>query len=703
MDAIFVDRHGNKKNFLYQYDHGQFLVIENFEYDVAPKVQYSVSTVPVAISTSSTLNNGVLTASIPDSLLCVGYDMIAYLYIGDETKGQVVETVYISVRPRKRPANFVYPSELFTLTINGTTLGNNVGYGEVAKWEDGNANGENRLGYFVNLSKNADNELIINKSTSTSVRGKYTNTSTNFFDNVYGVTIEGAGFASNLDEDKLDVQGKLLPQYACVCWFGCAAVEDNGQCIKGQSCMPNNNGIAVPSDNILGYKVLDRIDANHIYVFIVPNRDTLNYLQYEVHDLYNGLDTKLNLSGGTMTGSLVLHYNDGLYSVLSDGTSTSQILFIDEQNRVHVSSNRDTYIDGELSIKEPLAIEEGGTDSRTVDGARKNFRIDKVDNTADLDKPISNKTQAALDKKADIDANGLVPLSQLPSQVKERRVVNTIADRDAIKDKFENLQVYVKDATADHTVSKGGADYLYDGTGWIKTGEAESLDVVLSWDNVLEKPTEFNPIKHASTHAKGGSDVITPLSIDAADRNHTHTKADIGLGNVDNTSDANKPVSTATQNAIDAIIPFISGTQTSITGAWTGNASTIDALYDGLTIRYWLPYNGIGVATLNLTLKNGSTTGEKDCYYRGATRLNIQFPAGSLILLTYRENVSINGSTEKYTGWWATSDYNAPESGGSSGGGGGGSATALILTDEVTGAKYTLKASNSKLQMVTVE
>lgn len=49
--------------------------------------------------------------------------------------------------------------------------------------------------------------------------------------------------------------------------------------------------------------------------FIVPNRDTLNYLQYEVHDLYNGLDTKLNLSGGTMTGSLVLHYNDGLYSV----------------------------------------------------------------------------------------------------------------------------------------------------------------------------------------------------------------------------------------------------------------------------------------------------------------------------------------------------------------------------------------------------
>ena len=40
--------------------------------------------------------------------------------------------------------------------------------------------------------------------------------------------------------------------------------------------------------------------------------------------------------------------------------------------------------------------------------------------------------------------------------------------------------------------------------------------------------------------------------IDAkADISHTHTKAQIGLGNVDNTSDANKPISTATQTALD--------------------------------------------------------------------------------------------------------------------------------------------------------
>ena len=42
------------------------------------------------------------------------------------------------------------------------------------------------------------------------------------------------------------------------------------------------------------------------------------------------------------------------------------------------------------------------------------------------------------------------------------------------------------------------------------------------------------------------------MLIDAkADISHTHTKAQIGLGNVDNTSDANKPISTATQTALD--------------------------------------------------------------------------------------------------------------------------------------------------------
>jgi hypothetical protein len=38
------------------------------------------------------------------------------------------------------------------------------------------------------------------------------------------------------------------------------------------------------------------------------------------------------------------------------------------------------------------------------------------------------------------------------------------------------------------------------------------------------------------------------------------TKSDVGLSNVDNTSDANKPISTATQTALDARFVWADGT-----------------------------------------------------------------------------------------------------------------------------------------------
>lgn len=104
-------------------------------------------------------------------------------------------------------------------------------------------------------------------------------------------------------------------------------------------------------------------------------------------------------------------------------------------------------------------------------------------------------------------------------------------------------------------------------------------------------------------------------------------------------------------------IPFIVGTQKAATGSWTGVTTEIDTLEDGQTIRYWLPYNGRGNATLNLTLSNGSTTGAINCYRTGTTRLTTQYAAGSVIILTYRKNVAISGSTTKYTGWWADADY----------------------------------------------
>lgn len=86
-------------------------------------------------------------------------------------------------------------------------------------------------------------------------------------------------------------------------------------------------------------------------------------------------------------------------------------------------------------------------------------------------------------------------------------------------------------------------------------------------------------------------------------------------------------------------IYYVKGTQTAATGAWTGNIP-VPALYDGLTIMYYLPYAGSGNATLNLTLSNGTTTGAKNCYY-STGRLTTHFGAGTNFVMSYHPAGSI--------------------------------------------------------------
>ena len=146
------------------------------------------------------------------------------------------------------------------------------------------------------------------------------------------------------------------------------------------------------------------------------------------------------------------------------------------------------------------------------------------------------------------------------------------------------------------------------------------------------------------------------------------TPANIGLENVNNTSDANKPISTATQTALDAKadktdlenskIHLVMGTQTETTKDWTGEID-VDELYDGLTILYYLPRTSASNVTLNLTLADGTTkTGAKEVYVTNSTRMGTHYGAGATILLTYWSagSILING-TATATDRWTGADY----------------------------------------------
>ena len=73
-----------------------------------------------------------------------------------------------------------------------------------------------------------------------------------------------------------------------------------------------------------------------------------------------------------------------------------------------------------------------------------------------------------------------------------------------------------------------------------------------SYKDLTDKPTNFAPSSH--THEIADVNGLANALNDKAASGHTHTKAEVGLGNVDNTSDANKPISTATQEALDGKI-----------------------------------------------------------------------------------------------------------------------------------------------------
>ena len=135
-------------------------------------------------------------------------------------------------------------------------------------------------------------------------------------------------------------------------------------------------------------------------------------------------------------------------------------------------------------------------------------------------------------------------------------------------------------------------------------GKALSADVTLSAADV------------GADAAGAASGVQTNLTSHTNNKSNPHsvTKAQVGLGNVDNTSDANKPISTATQTALN-------GKQATV----TGGASTITS--SNLTASRALVSNGSGkVAVSAVTSTEPVSYTHLDVYKRQGQRGCLRFP-----------------------------------------------------------------------------
>lgn len=157
--------------------------------------------------------------------------------------------------------------------------------------------------------------------------------------------------------------------------------------------------------------------------------------------------------------------------------------------------------------------------------------LDRVDNTNDAEKPISDATQVALNLKANqITTYTKVQVDNLVS------AVNT------------SLSNHENDLNNPHQVTKaqvglGNVNNTSDLSKPISTATQAALDLKANQTTTYTK-TEVNALVTA---------VDSDLDAHVANTSNPHnvTKSQVGLANVDNTSDINKPISTATQTALD--------------------------------------------------------------------------------------------------------------------------------------------------------
>lgn len=100
-----------------------------------------------------------------------------------------------------------------------------------------------------------------------------------------------------------------------------------------------------------------------------------------------------------------------------------------------------------------------------------------------------------------------------------------------------------------------------------KVDKIEGKSLVLDTDiaKLSELPTNDALNTNIADAKKAGTDAQTSITTHISDTDNPHnvTKAQVGLDQVNNTSDTDKPVSTATQNALDSKVDKIEGKQLS--------------------------------------------------------------------------------------------------------------------------------------------
>ena len=228
--------------------------------------------------------------------------------------------------------------------------------------------------------------------------------------------------------------------------------------------------------------------------------------------------------------------------------------------------------------------------------------LSNADNTSDVAKPVSSATQTALNAKADTsslatvatsgdagDLTGTLPSAVLPPLgitdttvvADQAAMLALTAQRGDVAIRTDNSKTYILSTDSPTTLADwkeltatGAVSSVAGKTG---TVSLDKTDVGLSnVDNTADASKPISSATQSALDLKANDSALTSHTSDTANP-HAVTKAQVGLGSVDNTADTAKPVSSAQQSALDLKAPLASpaftGTPTGITKTHVGLAN----------------------------------------------------------------------------------------------------------------------------------
>lgn len=369
----------------------------------------------------------------------------------------------------------------------------------------------------------------------------------------------------------------------------------------------------------------------------------------EVVDLSTTLATKADLSGGKLVSSQLpaIAISEFLGSVANQSAMLSLVgqvgdwcIRTDEEKAYVITGEDPTQLESWTAIVTPASpvTSVNGQIGEVVLG-KSDIGLENVDNTSDLDKPISDATQTALDAKMttddyDTDGDGIVDMAEVVPIVVRNSTGSTLlkgqivylsgatgnrpnavlaqANTEATSSKTIGMVIADIPNNTDGQVACIGtlhdrdtSSFTAGDTLWLSatiaggmvanTPPAEPNHAVFIGFVARSHPTlgrivlaiqngyELDELHGVSVPSPSNNNVLKFNSATGLWENGTIAKSEVGLSNVDNTSDANKPVSTATQTALNSKVDKVTGKQLSTEDYTTSEKTKLVGIATGAT------------------------------------------------------------------------------------------------------------------------